>query len=143
SQYATRFDIGLVFEADFADQAETNGPREQTGTSTRQWRAGAGGGGELEFHYHAARNYEHQGEKGHAEIHRGLIVRVNRSDSPARARVSQLIFDVALGPRGTWRACLSCIPTIDGEPIGLTPVCESGIHAADDAYGLRQDVFLT
>ena len=32
---------------------------------------------------------------------------------------------------------------IDGEPIGLTPVCESGIHAADDAYGLRQDVFLT
>src|SRR5207237_7623580 len=48
-------------------------------------------------------------------------------------------FDIDLPPRGTWRACLLMIPTLDGEPMGVIHGCAGdGV----DPYEERRRRFL-
>ena len=53
TQRPTAFTLGLEVDADFADQAETSGDRQQHGALARHWRADNPGTWELVFDYRA------------------------------------------------------------------------------------------
>jgi hypothetical protein len=74
--------------------------------------------GELEFDYQAMHRYSHQGHRGVARLHRGLIVGVENSDSPVVYRRSKLRFEIWLKARERWHTCIKFIPVFDG---GMMP----------------------
>jgi glycogen debranching enzyme len=106
------FVLEIEVDADFADQAEQDG-RKQRGKLTKHWRRLSRGSGELVFDYKAKHRYSHQGNRGVAHLHRGLIVRVRNADSVCAYRHGRLRFDVKLKPHGSWHACLDFIPVFD------------------------------
>jgi glycogen debranching enzyme len=113
TQHPTRFIFEIELDGDFADQAETF-KRKQRGKLRRRWRRLSARRAELEFDYRATHRYAHQGNRGVARIHRGLIVRIENSDSPAVHRHSKLHFEVRLKPRERWHTCIKFIPVFEG-----------------------------
>jgi len=113
TQHPTRFIFEIELDGDFADQAETF-KRKQRGKLRRRWRRLSARRAELEFDYRATHRYAHQGNRGVARIHRGLIVRIENSDSPAVHRQSKLHFEVRLKPRERWHTCIKLIPVFEG-----------------------------
>ncbi len=75
-----RFNFEIRLDADFRDQAELH-RRKQNGRLRKTWHRRSKGGQELWFEYHAEHRYSHQGNHGTASIDRGLIVRIEKSDS--------------------------------------------------------------
>jgi len=136
----TRFQFVLTFDADFADQGELSRARQQKGKLTKKREGQDSVRPELCFDYEVEHSYEHQGERGQSRLRRGLIVRLDHADSPpAQSRRINLTFDIDLPPRGTWRACLLMIPTLDGEPMGVIHGCAGdGV----DPYEERRRRFL-
>jgi glycogen debranching enzyme len=111
------FEFEIELDADFASREEMNGKRKQRGDLERQWNPTRN---ELLFDYRAEHSYEHQGEKGTASIHRGLIVRIERATTPGRYSWRKLRFAVDLPAGGKWHVCLEFVPTIDARAIGST-----------------------
>ena len=114
TQQATRFQFEIELDSDFADQAETF-KRKQHGQLRRRWRRFSRRRAELEYDYRAQHHYSHQGNRGVAKIHRGLIVRIENSDSPVTYRDSRLHFEVSLNPGKSWHTCIKFIPVLDGK----------------------------
>jgi glycogen debranching enzyme len=113
AQEAAHFAFEIELDSDFADQAETFN-RKQRGKLTRRWRRLSARRAELEFAYRATHRYSHQGNRGIAQIHRGLLVRVEKADSLPTYRHSKLRFDVRLKPRERWHTCIKFIPVFEG-----------------------------
>src|SRR5206468_7177167 len=82
SQDAAHFVFEIELDGDFADQAETF-KRKQHGKLQRRWRRLSARRAELAYEYRAEHRFSHQGNRGVAHIHRGLIVRIENADSPA------------------------------------------------------------
>jgi glycogen debranching enzyme len=114
TQQAARFSFEIELDGDFADQAETF-KREQRGKLSRRWRRLSARRAELEFDYRAMHRYSHQKNRGVARIHRGLVVRIENSDSPVVYRPSRLRFEIRLRPRERWHTCIKFIPVFDGK----------------------------
>jgi glycogen debranching enzyme len=114
TQQAARFLFEIDLDSDFADQAETF-TRKQHGQLRRSWLRFSRRRAELEFDYRAQHRYSHQGNRGVAKIHRGLIVRIENSDSSVAYRNARLQFDVRLNPRKSWHTCIKFIPVLDGK----------------------------
>lgn len=123
TQIATSVRLELAVEADFADEGELRGGREQRGTLTRTFRASPDGRGELVFEYRVEHAYEHQGESGVASMVRSIALDVNGEGPPPVEEGERLVFQVALAPRASWRACLSWTPTIDGRAFEAPRSC--------------------
>ena len=114
SQEATHFVFEIELDADFADQAETF-KRKQHGDLRRHWRRLSARRAELIYDYRAEHRYSHQGNRGVARIHRGVIVLVEKADSPVTYRNSRLRFDVRLDPHESWHSCIKFIPVFEGK----------------------------
>lgn len=109
----TRFTFEIDLDSDFADQAETF-KRKQQGRLKRSWRPLSARRAELIYDYRATHRYSHQGNRGTARIHRGLIVRIENADSPIRYRDSRLRFDIHLKPGKSWHVCIKLLPVFEG-----------------------------
>jgi glycogen debranching enzyme len=114
TQQPSRLVFEIELDSDFADQAETF-KRKQQGQLRRHWRRFSGRRAELIYDYRAQHRYSHQGNRGVAKIHRGLIVRVENSDSPVAYRNSRLRFEVRVNPQKSWHTCIKFIPVLDGK----------------------------
>jgi glycogen debranching enzyme len=114
SQEAARFVFEIELDGDFADQAETF-KRKQHGKLERRWRRLSARRAELVYDYRAKHRYSHQGNRGVAYIHRGLIVQIDNPDSPPVYRNSRLRFKVHLSPRKSWHTCIKFIPVFEGK----------------------------
>ena len=145
SQHHTSFLLELEVEADFVDQIEARSDRQQDGTLERIWRQVSYGVWELEFRYQAEHHYDRQGNRGMAQIDRGLVLRVENAGSAPSFADGCLGFQVELGAQERWHTCLSLIPRIkdlqDKEPIEPVYSCHSfnGIH---NEYDERRSTFL-
>jgi glycogen debranching enzyme len=138
TQRSTAFRLTLELQADFADLVETHGDRLQQGTLACEWQAAAG---ELRFDYRVERPYDHQGGRGTAALHRGVVVRVSRSDSPPSFEDGQLSFAVQLPPHGSWHACLEFAPVLEGRLVDPAYGCRSFL-GADNEHDRRREIYL-
>jgi glycogen debranching enzyme len=141
TQQPVTFLLQLETAADFADQAETRDGRQQHGTLTRQWSVAGDGAWEMIFDYRAEHDYEQQGERGAAGLHRKLTLRFENLTSPPVYDDSRVVFCVELEPHATWHACINMIPWIDGRQLAPLYSCRSfeGTHNQHDR---RRDLFL-
>lgn len=115
TQQETSFELGIELDGDLADQVEANGGRRlQHGEVSREWGR-TDGVAQLTFTYRAGHEWSHHGDRGTSSLHRGLGVRVRRSDSAPRWERDRLAFRVTLPPRGRCHACLDFLAFIDGE----------------------------
>lgn len=139
TQAEARFELRLQVDGDFLDQAEDEDNRELRGELRREWRRSGDGPWEYDLDYKASNHYSHQGNEGRAEIHRGLAVRIDQSDSSPEFRDGQIVFQIALGPHGTWGARLEWTPRVED-------IQEDGIPAGFDAamqeMSRRKEVYI-
>jgi glycogen debranching enzyme len=148
SRHTLSFTLSIEVDADFADQGETLDPEDggkdrPQGQTERRWNA-TEPGGELIFEHRAEHDYDHPGERGTAQIHRRLTLRVSNADSPPSWEDGRLTFQVTLPPGGTWHACLDFLPEIlDLPDDGLLPNygCRS-FHETDNEHDRRRNLFL-
>lgn len=136
-----RLTLELELDADFADQGETEGDRKTSGRLNRSWKKGADTS-ELDFDYQAGHQFDHQGEKGTASIHRGLTVRFSNATTPPRAKERRILFDVGLAPHGSWHCCIDFIPRVEGRDLLPAYRCRS-FSPRDNDYDRRSRIFLT
>ncbi|HJQ68628.1 MAG TPA: glycogen debranching N-terminal domain-containing protein [Blastocatellia bacterium] len=140
TQQATSFRLELEVDADFADVVETKGARRQFGALTRDWRE-VERSWELVFDYKAEHDYDVQGNKGTARIHRGLTLRIESAGSAPAYEDGRITFQIELGPIETWHACLNLIPFIDGKMMPPLYGCRS-FTATGTEYDHRRELYL-
>lgn len=140
TQKAVHLTLELRLDADFADNAETKGPRQQRGTIRRRWRR-AGAARELRFSYDAEHPYNHQGNVGTARLQRGVIVRFHGTTSPPAYRRRAARFEFELAPHGTWHLCVDLLPEIDGNLLPSLYACRSFGAVANERDKRRQAFF--
>lgn len=114
TQQPTKFTFEIEVDADFADQAETS-QRKQKGKLTRKWTRLSDRRAELNYDYRAQHRYSHQGNRGIAYIHRGLIIRIENAGSPVTYRNRRLRFEISLPPAKSWHACIKFTPVFEGK----------------------------
>ncbi len=124
TQTAASLRLTIELEADFADQEETSGERQQHGELTREWQQ-VDDAHTLVFSYVARHTYDHQGDTGTAELRRGLELRIERADSPPRYANERIHFDLCVEPQCTWHVCLRWTPLIDGRRLLPPPACRA------------------
>jgi glycogen debranching enzyme len=118
TQHRTRFRLEIEFEADFADHAEVMQRRRlQRGRTTRRWTRVGEGVYELVIDYRADHAFDHQGERGRAAIHRGVVLRVERPVVEPVLRGNRIGFDLSLDSHETCLLLIRVIPIIDGERV--------------------------
>jgi glycogen debranching enzyme len=137
------FDLELEFDADFAEHSEVDREeRKQKGTLKTEWRGEvAPGRWEFAFDYHVRHHYSHQGDKGDAEIHRGLTLQIEKSGSVPKYRNHKITFHVQLGPRQTWHTCVNLLAHIDGQDLPLHYRCKS-FSPQKTEYDRKRQIFL-
>jgi glycogen debranching enzyme len=141
SQKAARFVFEIELDGDFADQAETF-KRKQHGKLERRWRRFSARRAELAYDYRVKHRYSHQGNRGVAYIHRGLIVQIENADSPPVYRNSRLRFEVCLSPRKSWHTCIKFIPVFEGKKMQALYDCRQ-FFGTDNELDRKRSVFLS
>jgi glycogen debranching enzyme len=139
TQKSVSFELQLNVDADFADIVETKRERQQHGEILREWIE-AEHGGELRYDYRAEHQYDVQGNKGVASIHRGITLEIARADSKPIYDNGVIRFQVNLEPLQRWHACINQIPFIDGERLLNIYGCRSFGKTAND-YDYRRNAF--
>lgn len=141
TQRPVRFTFDIELDSDFADQAETF-RRKQRGKLTRRWRRLSSHRGELVYDYLASHRYSHQGNRGLARIHRGLIVSVTKADSAVSFRNSTFRFEVCLEPHRSWHTCVKFIPVFEGEKMPSLYDCHQ-FFGTRNQLDRRRAIFLS
>ena len=137
TQEPVRFRFEIELDGDFADQAETF-QRKQQGKLKRSWARLSQRRAELTFDYRAKHDYSHQGNRGTAQIHRGLIVTVENADSRATFGSSRLRFTIHLKPGESWHTCLKFTPYFEDEMMPPLYECRQFFGAHNDLDRKRQ-----
>src|SRR5262249_54365659 len=135
TQTPISFELQLIVDADFADIAETKRERQQKGEILKERE-----GSELRFDYKAEHQYDVQGNKGIARIHRGITLQIEHSDSNPSYENNVIRFQVNLNPHQKWHACINHIPFIDGERLTNIYGCRS-FSKNTNAYDHKQTAF--
>ena len=135
TQESVQLDLTLDIDADFADQEETKGEREQSGTRTRRWRKD-GNDHVLAFDYRAEHAYDVQGNRGTATLHRGLELRIAHACTEPTHRNGRIGFKLLLAPHGTWHACLHWVPLMEGHRLHAPSTCRAFGEQEDEADAL-------
>jgi glycogen debranching enzyme len=134
--------LTLEIEPDFSDQTEQPGMRKAGGETKSGWGKVEGDEAwELYFVYEAEHAYDHQGETGRARLCRGLTVRVEKADSAPTYRCGRISFPVALGPQGSWHACVKLIPSVEDQSFRPVYDCYS-FRGAETQYDRKRRLFL-
>ena len=141
TQFPTRFVFEVELDSDFADQAETF-RRKQRGKLQRRWRRLSPRRGNLSYDYRAEHHYSHQGNRGVAAIHRGLIVRVENADSPPEYRNSRLRFKLRLDPHRSWHTCVKFIPVFEGRMMQPLYDCRN-FFSTHNELDRKRSIFLS
>src|SRR5512135_3491498 len=124
TQAPIRFKFEIALDADFRDQEETVRKRQQFGRVKREWRRGEKGW-ELSLDYRARHHYSHQGNRGLATIHRGIVIAVEKAECEPSFSRRRISFDIQLEPHEKWHACLVLTPHVEGEPMFPQYSCRS------------------
>ena len=141
TQKPVRLTFAIQVDADFVDQQDVEKKNALHGRRQRAWKQ-ADGAWELSFDFTATHSYAHQQEKGTARIHRGMRLRVERSDSEPQYAAGRIKFPVKLAPQTTWRACLSLRPFIDGKELRPIYACHA-FHGGRSSSDRSQKAFLS
>ena len=140
SQNETRFVFEIELDCDFADQAETF-RRKQRGIVRRHWGRLSARHFDLVYDYRAEHRYSHQGDRGVARLHRGLVVRIERSDSQATYHNGRLRFNIRLSPRHSWHTCVKLIPVFEGKKMPPSYDCRQFFGTRNE-LDRRRSIFL-
>jgi len=142
TRQTTSFQFELEVDADFADQIETQGERQQRGQIKREWRGNGGPIYELSFDYQAEHTRGNAGSAETARIHRGLKLRIEKAGSAPFYKNGRIGFHIELAPGGKWHACINMIPQIDNQEMELLYGCCSfaGEH---NKYDTLRKIFLS
>jgi glycogen debranching enzyme len=139
TQSQVSFFLELEIESDFADPKEAGHKRMQWGKLRKSWREQKGNRGELSFDYQVHHRYAHQGNRGLAKLHRGMLLQVDHADSKPEYRKNSLRFSVELAAHGSWHACLKWLPRIDERTMTIA----SGCHfSKEDSQEQKRLTFL-
>jgi glycogen debranching enzyme len=132
NQISTSFSLGVTVEADFVDVDELPDKRRQRGELRQDWRRGDTGDWELSFDYRAKHHYEHQGDVGESQFHRGLKIRVRGAKAEPYINGLTISFDLNLKPCASWQVCLDFIPLVDrAAPDQSGELCALPIHSKE------------
>jgi glycogen debranching enzyme len=124
SRFSTPIRLELEVESDFADPNEASGRRRQRGRLRAHWQALSNGDAELTFDYRASHDYDHQGNRGTAHLHRGIRLLLSRTGQQPHKRGRKIRFNMHLDPGESWHACLKWLPQIEGKEKKI----ETGCH---------------
>lgn len=136
-----KFAFEIELDADFADQSETNGERQQRGKQKWSWED-RGNAWELGTRYTAEHRFRHQGRSGTARIERGLVIRFSNATSPPTRKRKRIRFSIALEPHETWHCCVDFEPSIEDRPMPPIYGCRS-FHGADTDPDRKTAAFLS
>jgi glycogen debranching enzyme len=118
------FDLRLELDGDFLDQEETHRNHERRERS-QDWRKASDGIWEFALDHSATHEYDNQGDRGVASLHRGLRARIKRSDSHPSYANGVISFPIRLRPRESWHACIELLPVIEGQVLPAQYSCYS------------------
>jgi glycogen debranching enzyme len=141
SQQSVRLQLALEVDADFADLDETEGSgRQQTGQLTTHWNANNANDDvrSLAFDYRAEHAYDHQGNRGTATLHRGLVLQIDHAGSRPCWSDHRVLFELELAPHAHWHACLRWMPVVERHRLA----CPSSCHAFNEAHDETADRYL-
>jgi glycogen debranching enzyme len=141
TQQPTAFRLELEVAADFADQSETSGERQQQGELTAAWREAGADAWELTFDYRAEHTYDQQGNQGTACIHRAVTLRIEHATSAPAYDDGRIAFQIDLDPHASWHACINIIPCIDGAVMQPRYSCRSFAGTCNE-QDRRRAIFL-
>ncbi len=136
---AAHADLVLEFEHEFAARQEIREGRQQHGRLSSAWSQPRASVWELATDYVATHEYSHQNEKGVAEMHRGLRLRIESASSEPHYSPNRIAFHAELPSHTQWHACLSWLASVEGEWLVLSGAC-SRVHTSD--WDHRRTVFL-
>lgn len=139
SSTPVKFLFEITLDSDFADQAETF-RRKQRGRLRRRWRPGRRGG-QLTYDYRNRHHYSHQGNRGVAYLHRGLIVDIEKADSKVSFRSSKLSFIIDLVPGASWHSCVKFTPVFEGKKMPPLYDCRQ-FFEGNNELDRRRTIFL-
>jgi glycogen debranching enzyme len=142
TQEKVKFELVLEVDADFADSAETKlEDRLQRGKISCKWqRSPSDDKWELAFDYRAEHRFDHQGNKGTARLHRGLIIKIDKCDSEPSWKRGSIGFQIELEPHAVWRAAINFIPVLEGEP--TSPLFAPAFTDTDNRFDSSRRIFL-
>ncbi|HEX3904569.1 MAG TPA: glycogen debranching N-terminal domain-containing protein [Polyangia bacterium] len=142
TQMQTTFDFALELDSDFADPAEVDGPRRQTGELAVRCDPQCPARF-LTFDYRARHRYSHQGDTGVASLRRAIRLGVTHDQEPPAYRDGSLRFRVHLDPREIWRATLLWTPQLEGRELpfwdGEADRKRDAFRASSAHYGSSMD----
>jgi glycogen debranching enzyme len=134
--------LALEVDADFADKDETKQPRRlQKGKLRRRWRKSADEKWELAFDYRVEHPFDHQGERGTARLHRGVLARITASDCTPSYKRGRFRFDVKLDSHAAWCASIDVIPVLDGKP--SLPLFQPNFTGGDNRFDSCRRTFVS
>jgi glycogen debranching enzyme len=140
TQRPVQFTLEIELDSDFADQAETF-RRKQHGRLTRRWRRLSSRRANLLYDYRASHRYSHQGNRGIAQIHRGLLVSIEKAGSTVSFRDSRLRFDLTLKAHESWHTCIKFTPVFEGQPMPPLYGCRH-FGKARNQLDRKREIFL-
>jgi glycogen debranching enzyme len=112
SQKPLEVEFAIHIEADFVDQDEVSKPDpHQPGTLRIRWEQRSGRSSKLIFDYEAVQHYDHKGEKGLAEFHRGAEIEIESGSGEINYRNGAVRIRVSLFPQKSERIRVRLRPT--------------------------------
>lgn len=137
------FELEVEFDADFADLSEVDRHmRKQKGTLKGDWNKSAPAGKcEYVFDYHARHHYNHQGDEGHAEMHRGLAIQFTCAGASPVCKGRRAVFHVKLGPMQKWHLCVNMTARIEERILPLQYHCKA-FSPQKNEYDDKRQIFL-
>jgi glycogen debranching enzyme len=140
TQQQSRFTFSILLDADFIDRDELHAGRQQYGKLSSKWRQNETGDWELAFDYAAEHDYDCQGERGRASLHRGVVVRIAQPSSAPRYKANKISFDVVLGPKATWHTCVEVLALF--EHLSLPPGYSCKSFDSGSSFDSSRETFL-
>src|SRR5436190_359729 len=142
TQEKVTFMLTVEVDADFADSAETKlKDRLQRGKLSCEWRRSRGDDKwELAFDYRAEHKFDHQGNRGTAHLHRGIIVQIDKSDSEPLWKRGTIRFQIELEPHAVWRTSIDFIPVLEGKP--ASPLFTPAFTSTDNRFDSSRRIFV-
>jgi glycogen debranching enzyme len=141
TQERVEFSLELPVEADFADSAETKlKDHLQRGELSCAWRRSTTDNKwKLTFDYRAKHRFDHQGNRGTAELHRGVIIKIEQCDSDPSWKRRRIRFQIELESHGVWKASINFIPVIEGE--AMAPLFAAAFAGTDNRFDSCRRIF--
>lgn len=139
TQIATSIRLELQYKYAFVSQTEAKEGRKQFGRLRAQWKLAEDGVWEQTADYVAQHRYHHQGDRGVAHFHRGMVLRIENASSAPKCFRNAVQFRAELPPHGTWSASICWVASVEGQ---LLPLPGGHAQRPQDEWDRRRTEFL-